>query len=75
CAWLSAGQRQRAALARVIASGAPLWLLDEPTAMLDAASTARLEAALAGHLAEGGLVVAATHQPLDLPNARSLLLG
>lgn len=75
CAWLSAGQRQRAALARTIASGAPLWLLDEPTAMLDAASTARLEAALARHLAGGGLVVAATHQPLNLPDARVLTLG
>jgi heme exporter protein A len=75
CAWLSAGQRQRAALARVIASGAPLWLLDEPTAMLDTASTGRLEAALARHLEGGGLVVAATHQPLDLPHARALTLG
>ncbi len=75
CGWLSAGQRQRAALARVIASGAPLWLLDEPSAMLDQASTARLEAAIARHLEGGGLVVAATHQPLSLAGARSLALG
>jgi heme exporter protein A len=75
CGWLSAGQRQRAALARVIASGAPLWLLDEPSAMLDSASTARLETALAAHLAQGGLAIAATHQPLAIPGARTLALG
>ncbi len=74
CGWLSAGQRQRAALARLIASGAPLWLLDEPTAMLDSASIARLRAAIERHLGRGGLVVAATHQPDELPDGRALHL-
>jgi heme exporter protein A len=66
---LSAGQRARASLARVIASGAALWLLDEPTATLDAASAARLEAAARVHLAGGGLIVVATHQPLGFGTA------
>ena len=61
---LSAGQRKRAALARVIASGAPLWLLDEPANGLDADGLARLDAAMAAHRAAGGAILAATHQPL-----------
>ncbi|NQW09803.1 MAG: heme ABC exporter ATP-binding protein CcmA [Alphaproteobacteria bacterium] len=64
--WLSAGQRRRAALARVLASGAPLWLLDEPTVGLDTASVAALERAIAEHRRAGGLVVAATHVAIDL---------
>ncbi|SDF53086.1 MULTISPECIES: heme ABC exporter ATP-binding protein CcmA [Thalassobaculum] len=64
--WLSAGQRRRVALARVVASGAPLWLLDEPTVGLDAASVSALERAIAGHRAAGGMVIAATHIALDL---------
>ncbi|WPZ36025.1 heme ABC exporter ATP-binding protein CcmA [Thalassobaculum sp. OXR-137] len=64
--WLSAGQRRRVALARVVASGAPLWLLDEPTVGLDAASVAALERAIAGHRSAGGMVIAATHIALDL---------
>lgn len=64
--WLSSGQRRRVALARVLAGDAPLWLLDEPTVGLDAASVAALEHAIAGHRAAGGLVVAATHTALDL---------
>jgi heme exporter protein A len=64
--WLSAGQRRRVALARVIASGCPLWLLDEPTVGLDAASVAALETAIAAHRAGGGMIVAATHIALDL---------
>ncbi|MFN7174909.1 MAG: heme ABC exporter ATP-binding protein CcmA [Thermaurantiacus tibetensis] len=71
---LSAGQRARAGLARVIASGAALWLLDEPTATLDTASSARLEEVLAHHLRRAGLVVAATHRPLGL-SATELRLG
>ncbi|MFQ3596499.1 MAG: ATP-binding cassette domain-containing protein, partial [Sphingomonadaceae bacterium] len=73
-ALLSAGQRARAGLARVIASGASLWLLDEPTATLDAASAQRLEEVLALHLERGGLLVAATHLPLRL-KAAELRLG
>ncbi|WP_019515283.1 heme ABC exporter ATP-binding protein CcmA [Sphingomonas sp. Mn802worker] len=61
---LSAGQRRRAALARVVASGARLWLLDEPANALDAAALDRLAALIARHRARGGIVVAATHQPL-----------
>jgi len=72
-AWLSAGQRRRVALARVVASGCPLWLLDEPTVGLDTASVAALERAIAGHRAAGGMVIAATHIALDLgPEAASL---
>lgn len=65
-AWLSAGQRRRVALARVVASGCPLWLLDEPTVGLDTASVAALERAIAAHRSAGGMVVAATHIALDL---------
>lgn len=63
---LSTGQRKRAALARVIAGGAPIWLLDEPGNGLDSASQTLLGEAVAAHLAGGGIVVAASHQPLPL---------
>jgi heme exporter protein A len=66
---LSTGQRKRAALARVIASSAPVWLLDEPVNGLDVDSVARLERACAAHRAVGGIVVAATHQPIALRDA------
>jgi heme exporter protein A len=72
---LSTGQRKRAALARVIASGAPLWLLDEPGNGLDADGLARLEAAMAAHRAAGGAILAATHQPLALDGAQIVALG
>ncbi len=72
---LSAGQRRRLALARLRASSADLWLLDEPTVGLDRPSVAALEAALAGHRSAGGRVVVATHQALDLPDAERLSLG
>jgi heme exporter protein A len=72
---LSAGQRRRAALARVLAAGAPLWLLDEPLNALDAPSQAALHRALGRHLAAGGLAIAATHAPLDIANARNLELA
>lgn len=63
---LSTGQRKRAALARVIAGGAPLWLLDEPGNGLDDAALGLLGDAVAAHLASGGIVMAASHQPLPL---------
>ena len=64
--WLSSGQRRRAALARVIASGAKLWLLDEPTVGLDDRSVTALQGAISAHLVQGGMVVAATHIAIDL---------
>lgn len=66
---LSTGQRRRAAMARVIASGAPLWLLDEPANGLDTASLSLLEAAVAAHRAGGGAVLVASHVPIALPGA------
>lgn len=72
---LSTGQRKRAMLARVIASGAGVWLLDEPGNGLDTASTALLGAAVAAHLAAGGIVLAASHQPLPIDAPVTLALG
>jgi heme exporter protein A len=72
---LSAGQKRRLALARLSVSGAPLWLLDEPTLGVDTASVAAFGAILAAHRAAGGLVLAATHLPLPLPDAKELRLG
>lgn len=71
---LSTGQRKRAALARVVASGARLWLLDEPANGLDADGERRLAAAMAAHRASGGAILAASHQPLDLPHAGRIAL-
>lgn len=70
---LSAGQRRRAALARVVATTAPLWLLDEPLNALDVSAQSLLHSAIARHLAEGGVAIAATHA--DMPGARPLELG
>jgi heme exporter protein A len=72
---LSAGQRKRSVLARVLASGARLWLLDEPANGLDGDGQARLEAAMAAHRAGGGAILAASHQPLALPGAARVMLG
>ncbi len=71
---LSTGQRKRAVLARTIASGAPLWLLDEPANGLDSESLTRLEAAMAAHRAGGGAILAASHLPLALADARDIAL-
>ena len=72
--YLSAGQRRRVAIARLLVAPRPLWLLDEPTTALDAASQARLAGLMKDHLAAGGLIVAATHGDLGLA-ARELRLG
>lgn len=72
--WLSTGQRRRAALARVIASGAPIWLLDEPANGLDTQSIAMLEGVVARHRASGGIALIATHIALDMPAAREIAL-
>ncbi|MBM5812637.1 MAG: heme ABC exporter ATP-binding protein CcmA [Gammaproteobacteria bacterium] len=68
---LSAGQRRRLALARVVLALTPLWLLDEPFTNLDADGTALLAGVVAGHVAAGGLVLLAAHQLPELP-VRSL---
>ncbi len=74
CAYLSAGQKRRVALARLIVVGRPLWLLDEPLTALDAAAQIIALDIMAAHLAEGGLIVAATHAALPIA-ARELALG
>lgn len=63
--FLSSGQRRRLSLARLVACDGPLWLLDEPTVGLDRSACGMLEELIAGHRARGGLVVLATHQPVD----------
>jgi heme exporter protein A len=71
---LSTGQRKRATLARVVASGAPLWLLDEPANGLDTQTAAALAAAMAEHRRGVGAVLAASHQPLGLDDVVTLAL-
>jgi heme exporter protein A len=73
--FLSQGQRRRAALARLAAVRAPLWLLDEPTLGLDADSVVRLAGAMARHRADGGLIIVATHGGLALGSHTTLDLG
>lgn len=74
-AYLSAGQRRRLCLARLLVARRPIWLLDEPTSALDGDGQALLETLMAEHRAAGGAIVAATHAPLPLPGARMLQLG
>lgn len=73
--YLSAGQRRRLSLARLLAVPRPLWLLDEPTAALDTAAQARLAELMQAHLTGGGMILVATHGPLGLDGARELRLG
>jgi heme exporter protein A len=72
---LSAGQKRRLGLARLLVSGRPLWLLDEPTVSLDVASVALFAAVVRGHLAGGGAAIIATHVDLGLPEAEVLDLS
>lgn len=69
---LSAGQKRRLGLARLLVTGRPLWVLDEPTVSLDAASVARFAQVVADHLGQGGAALIATHIDLTLPQARVL---
>jgi heme exporter protein A len=71
---LSAGQRRRLSIARLLTVRRPIWLLDEPTSALDAAGQAMFSALMADHLARGGMIVAATHAPLGI-TARELRMG
>jgi len=73
--YLSAGQKRRLSLARLLAVRRPVWLLDEPTAALDVAGAARLSALMQAHLRGGGIILAATHAPLGLEPATELKLG
>ena len=73
--YLSAGQRRRLSIARLIAVRRPIWLLDEPTAALDRAAQDRLAELMRDQLAGGGLIVAAAHGPIGLERAKELRLG
>src|SRR5690606_2656245 len=72
---LSTGQRRRIGIARVLASGAPIWLLDEPANGLDVASVDLLASLIDAHRAQGGIAMVATHLPIRLPDAQSLEIG
>lgn len=74
-AYLSAGQRRRLSIARLISVKRPIWLLDEPTSSLDTAAQATLTTLMNEHLATGGLIVAATHNAIGLMRAQQLHLG
>jgi heme exporter protein A len=71
---LSAGQKRRVALAARLVASRPLWLLDEPLSALDAGAQARLGEIMRTHLSAGGLIVAATHAPLDIADSRTIQL-
>jgi heme exporter protein A len=74
-AYLSAGQRRRLSIGRLIAVERPLWLLDEPTSALDASAQTMLADLMRKHLSSGGMILAATHGPIGLDGAQELKLG
>lgn len=74
-AYLSAGQRRRVALSRLMVAHRPLWLLDEPTNALDTATLALFATLCRTHLESGGIIIAATHVEMDLANAKTLQIG
>jgi heme exporter protein A len=74
-AYLSAGQRRRLSIARLVAAPRPIWLLDEPTSALDTPSQKKLTELMSNHLSGGGIIVAAAHGPIGLERARELKLG
>ena len=74
-AFLSAGQRRRLSIARLVAVPRAIWLLDEPTSALDAASQTRLAELMRRHLSSGGMIVAAAHGAIGLERARELKMG
>jgi len=74
-AYLSAGQRRRLSIARLVAVKRPIWLLDEPTSALDRGAQERLAELMRDHLAGGGVIMAATHAPIGLDRAQELRLG
>lgn len=74
-AYLSAGQRRRLSIARLVAVKRPIWLLDEPTSALDTPSQGRLAELMRDHLAGGGMIIAAAHGPIGLENPREMRLG
>ena len=73
--YLSAGQKRRLGLARLLCADRPVWLLDEPTVSLDTASSAMLADAVNDHTRAGGIAIAATHLPIGLERARELKLN
>ncbi|MDI9848345.1 heme ABC exporter ATP-binding protein CcmA [Rhodoblastus sp. 17X3] len=72
--YLSAGQKRRVALARLFVAARPVWILDEPATALDVGSQDRFAQAMIEHRASGGMILAATHAPLGLVDARELRL-
>jgi heme exporter protein A len=74
-AYLSAGQRRRLSIARLIAVPRPIWLLDEPASSLDAAAAVRLADLMRAHLSGGGLILAASHGPIGFDKTSELRLG
>ena len=72
--YLSAGQQRRMAMAKLLVAWRPVWILDEPTAALDAAAEDMFAGLVTAHLARGGIAIAATHQPLGLEGVQELTM-